>query len=149
MKSAALPALLLAASLAAALAAAAPQDAAEHAAHDHSAHEHSIDDRGVFSAIAQAPLKSRDWRNPYEGDADALLAGKKLFLQHCSECHGENARGLGHAVNLHLPGVQNSTPGELVWFLRNGNLAHGMPSWSGLPIQRRWQIVTYLKSFRH
>jgi len=144
MKPARIPAALLLASLAAALSAANPQDA-----HDHSAQEHPTDDRGVFAAIAQAPLKTREWRNPYEGDSDALLAGKKLFLQHCTECHGENARGLGHAVNLHSPGVQNATPGELVWFLRNGNLGHGMPSWSGLPVERRWQIVTYLKSFRH
>jgi hypothetical protein len=70
------------------------------------------DDRGVLAAIAQAPLASRDWRNPYEGQPDA-------------------------------------TPGELVWFLRNGNLRGGMPSWSGLPIERRWQLVTYLKSLRH
>jgi hypothetical protein len=44
--------------------------------------------------------------------------------------------------------VQNATAGELVWFLRNGNLWSGMPSWSGLPKERRWQIVTYLKSLR-
>ena len=145
MKSAIIPAFLLAA----ALAAAGPQEAKENDSHKQSGHVHATDDRGVFSAIAQAPVKTRDWHNPYEGDANAVLAGKKLFLQHCAECHGENARGLGHAVNLHSAGVQNATPGELVWFLRNGNLGHGMPSWSGMPVERRWQIVSYLKSFRH
>jgi mono/diheme cytochrome c family protein len=144
MKPALIPAMLLVSSLTAALSAAPPQDA-----HEHSAHVHPSDKRGVLRAIAQAPVEARHWRNPYEGDANALLAGKKLFLQHCAECHGENARGLGHAVNLHSPGVQNATPGELVWFLRNGNLAAGMPSWSRMPVERRWQIVTYLKSFRH
>jgi mono/diheme cytochrome c family protein len=129
------PALLLIASLAAAaLAAARDKDA--------------TDSRGVLLAIAQAPAKTRDWKNPYEGNAEALLAGKKLYDQHCSECHGANARGMRNAVNLRAPSVQNATPGELVWFLRNGNLFHGMPSWSGLPDQRRWQIVTYLKSLR-
>ncbi len=98
--------------------------------------------------IAQAPAKARDWKNPYEGDPDALLAGKKLYLQHCAECHGKYARGMRNAVNLRRPQVQNATSGELVWFLSNGNLFHGMPSWSGLPEQRRWQIVTYLKSLR-
>lgn len=106
------------------------------------------DDRGVLRAIAQAPLKTREWHNPYANDPDAVLAGKKLFLQHCAECHGEDARGSHHAPNLRSPGVQNATPGELVWFLRNGNLAKGMPSWSGLPDERRWQIVAYLKSLR-
>jgi mono/diheme cytochrome c family protein len=122
--------------------------AAAGAAHDKRAREVD-DDRGVLRPIAQAPLATRDWHNPYEGQPDAIAAGKKLFLQHCAECHGEDARGKGHAANLRSPGVQNATPGELVWFLRNGNLWRGMPSWSGLPIERRWQIVTYLKSLRH
>jgi mono/diheme cytochrome c family protein len=108
----------------------------------------ATDDRGVLLAIAQAPAKTRGWKNPYEGDPEALLAGKKLYLRHCAECHGANARGMRNAVNLRSPGVQNATPGELVWFLPNGNLAHGMPAWPGLPDQRRWQIVTYLKSLR-
>jgi mono/diheme cytochrome c family protein len=108
----------------------------------------SGDDRGVMSAIAQAPLEARDWHNPYEGQQDAIAAGKKLYLQHCAECHANDARGRGRAANLRSPGVQNATPGELVWFLRNGNLRRGMPSWSGLPVERRWQIVTYLKSLR-
>jgi mono/diheme cytochrome c family protein len=112
-------------------------------------HEHLTDDRGVLLAIARAPQNARSWPNPYEGQPDAVLAGKKLFLQHCAECHGANARGRGHAANLRLSAVQNATPGELEWFLRNGNLWRGMPSWSGLPEQRRWQIVTYLKSLRH
>lgn len=111
-------------------------------------HAGPTDDRGVLLAIARAPQETRSWRNPYEGQSDAVLAGKKLFEQHCAECHGSDARGKGRAVNLHLSAVQNASPGELEWFLRNGNLWLGMPSWSGLPEPRRWQIVTYLKSLR-
>ncbi len=110
--------------------------------------ERETDDRGVLQAIAQAPAKTRLWRNPYEDQPDAVLAGKKLFAQHCAECHEVNGRGIGRAVNLHLPSVQRATAGELEWFLRNGNIRDGMPPWSGLPEQRRWQIVTYLKSLR-
>ena len=110
--------------------------------------ERATDDRGVLLVISQAPAKARDAKNPYEGNSDALLAGKKLYLQHCADCHGQNARGMRNAISLRTPQVQNATAGELVWFLRNGNLFHGMPAWSGLPEQRRWQIVTYLKSLR-
>ena len=110
--------------------------------------ERATDDRGVLLVIAQAPAKTRDWKNPYEGDPDAVLAGKKLYLQHCATCHAQNARGMRNAISLRSPQIQNATAGELVWFLRGGNLFHGMPSWSGLPEQRRWQIVTYLKSLR-
>jgi mono/diheme cytochrome c family protein len=108
--------------------------------------QRETDDRGVLQAIAQAPLKTRQWHNPYTDQPEAVRAGEKLFLQHCAECHGSDARGIGSGVNLRLPAVQNATPGELDWFLRNGNLWRGMPSWSGLPEERRWQIVTYLKS---
>jgi mono/diheme cytochrome c family protein len=106
------------------------------------------DRRGVLVAIAQAPARTRSWKNPYEGQSDAVLAGDKLFHQHCAECHGDDATGRGHAANLRAPSVQNATPGELAWFLRNGNLPHGMPPWAGIPEQRRWQIITYLKTLR-
>jgi mono/diheme cytochrome c family protein len=111
-------------------------------------HVRGVDDRGVLAPIAQAPAKTRAWKNPYEGQPDAIAAGEKLFHQHCAECHGDDARGGKRAADLHSSGVQNATPGELAWFLRNGNLARGMPSWSGLPEQRRWQIVAYLKTLR-
>jgi mono/diheme cytochrome c family protein len=104
------------------------------------------DSRAIFAVIARAPAKARDQKNPYEGQPDAIAAGQKLFRQHCAECHGDDARGRGRAVDLHSPAVQNASPGELAWFLRSGNLRHGMPSWSGLPEQRRWQIVAYLKT---
>ena len=133
MRRAFLPLLLLVATIAAAA------DAA---------HDWKKDDRGVLLAIARAPVKTRSWKNPYEGQADAIAAGEKLYRQHCAECHGEDARGSRTAANLHMADVQGATPGELVWFLRGGNLANGMPSWSGLPEQRRWQIVAYIKTLR-
>jgi len=111
-------------------------------------HDPPGDPRGVLPAIARAPANTRAWTNPFKGDPLAVQAGEKLYRQHCAECHGKDGRGTRRAANLRSPAVENATPGELVWFLRNGNLARGMPSWSGLPIERRWQIVTYLKSLR-
>jgi mono/diheme cytochrome c family protein len=108
-------------------------------------HEHKSDNRGVWLEIAQAPTKMRNWKNPYEGQPDAIAAGGKLFRRHCAECHGEDGQGR-HAPNLHSAGVQNATPGELAWLLRNGNLAHRMPPWAGIPEERRWQLVSYIKS---
>jgi mono/diheme cytochrome c family protein len=100
----------------------------------------------VLAAISRAPAKARDRKNPYEGQPEAIAAGKKLFQEHCSECHGDDARGRGRAADLRASVVQDATPGELAWFLRSGNLAKGMPAWGGLPEERRWQIVAYLKS---
>jgi mono/diheme cytochrome c family protein len=106
------------------------------------------DSRGVLLAIAQAPASARAQKNPYEGQPDAVAAGEKLYRQKCADCHGDDAKGIGNAANLRMPDVQNGTSGELAWLLRNGNLAHGMPPWAGIPEQRRWQIVSYLKTLR-
>ena len=109
-------------------------------------HDRDTDDRGVFQVIAKAPAKWRALKNPYDSSPDAIAAGQKLFRQHCAECHGDDALGRGRAANLHLAGVQQATPGELAWFLRSGNLPHGMPPWAGIPAQRRWQIIAYIQS---
>jgi mono/diheme cytochrome c family protein len=104
------------------------------------------DSRGVLVAIAQAPVEVRAKQNPYDSQLDAILAGAKLYRRHCAECHGPEGQGTARAANLRAADVQKATPGELEWFLRNGNLRAGMPSWSGLPPQRRWQIIAYIKT---
>ena len=76
----------------------------------------------------------------------AHQAGKKLFQRHCAGCHEKDVKGRPKAPNLQSPSVQEAPPGVLFWFIKNGNLRKGMPSWARLPEQRLWQIVTYLKS---
>lgn len=45
------------------------------------------------------------------------------------------------------PVIGRST-GMLHRFIKNGNLRAGMPSWSRLPDQQLWQLVTYVQSLR-
>lgn len=85
-------------------------------------------------------------KNPYAGDAQAAAGGKKLYAQNCAQCHGNNLQGMGPAPTLLSPKVKNAKPGETFWFITNGDLNNGMPSWSQLPKQQRWQIVTFLES---
>jgi mono/diheme cytochrome c family protein len=98
------------------------------------------------SILKNVPAIDHLRANPYAGLPQAAVAGRKLFRRHCAECHGETARGTNRAPSLHSAIIQRVTPGDLNWFLVNGNLRAGMPSWSGLPEQRRWQIITFLKS---
>ena len=81
--------------------------------------------------------------NPYAGQPAAGAAGAKLYRRHCASCHGEQAQGVASA-----PALRPSKASEESLFrtLRNGVLERGMPSWSNLPEQQRWQIITYLKS---
>lgn len=77
-----------------------------------------------------------------------IRAGGKLFAQHCASCHGVNAAGGTHAPSLHTISVQSMPDTALVQFLTDGDLLKGMPSWSRLPEERRWQLVRYIKSLK-
>lgn len=106
----------------------------------------------IASSIAQqasfrsAPPSAAEMKNPYAGNAAAAAAGKKLYVQDCAQCHGNNLQGMGPAPALDTPAVRNAKAGELFWFVSTGKLASGMPSWSNLPKQERWQIVTFVQS---
>lgn len=119
--------------------ASAQSDDSDAAGHDHLHHHH-------FAELAKVPEKARSRPNPLERDPDSIAAGRKLFAQHCAECHGNTAEGGRKAPNLRAEEVQNATPGTLFWILTNGVVRRGMPVWSKLPEPERWQIVTFIKS---
>ena len=97
-------------------------------------------------SFRNAPASAAQMKNPYEGHAGAAAAGKKLYGQNCAQCHGNNLQGMGPAPTLINPATQKAKAGELFWFITNGDLNKGMPSWAGLPKPQRWQIVTFLES---
>ena len=99
-----------------------------------------------LSALGDAPAAAAVARNPYMAQPNAIKAGQKLFHRHCKECHGPAAEGDELGPSLRTALVERSSSGELFWLLTNGNLRRGMPSWSRLPDERRWQLVTYIKS---
>ena len=98
--------------------------------------------------LSDAPAEADALPNPYEGRADAIPAGAKLFERHCAKCHGDDATGSDDGPSLRRRYVRDASPGALFWFLKHGNIRSGMPSWAGIPEQRRWQLVTYLKSLK-
>jgi mono/diheme cytochrome c family protein len=99
-----------------------------------------------YAELEKVPEKARSRSNPLAQDPEASVVGRKLFEQHCAECHGNTAEGGKKAPSLRAEEVQQATPGTLFWILTNGVVRHGMPVWSKLPEPQRWQIVTYLKS---
>lgn len=98
------------------------------------------------SWLLHVPDSYRRKENPYAGQPDAIAAGGRLFSDHCAQCHQPDALGKGKRPSLRTSYVQSAKDGELFWLLRNGILAHGMPSWSMLPEPSRWQIIAYVKS---
>lgn len=99
-----------------------------------------------YAELAKAPAKARGRKNPQAGNPESVLVGKKLFAQHCAECHGPDAEGGKKAPSLRVDEVQQASPGALFWILTNGIVRRGMPVWSKLPEPQRWAIVTYIKT---
>jgi mono/diheme cytochrome c family protein len=102
--------------------------------------------RTKTTPVQHAPAVASQQPNPYEGQQQARLAGAKLYQRECAACHGADAEGIGKALPLASREVRKASPGALFWVLRNGSIYRGMPSFSHLPDEQRWQIVTYLKS---
>jgi len=100
----------------------------------------------VYAELTKAPAKARARCNPLEKDPDAVAAGRNLFEQHCTECHGEFAEGGRKGPSLLVSQIHDAEPGALFWLLTNGVVWRGMPVWSKLPEPQRWQLVRYLKS---
>jgi mono/diheme cytochrome c family protein len=103
------------------------------------------DDEPADIVLARVPKKARLKRNPVENDPEAAMAGKKLFEQHCAECHGKIADGTKRGPSLRASRLRNAMPGEIFWIVTNGVVRRGMPAWSKLPEPQRWQIVTFLR----
>ncbi len=98
-----------------------------------------------LAACRTAPV-AENATNPYDGQRNAVGAGAKLYRDHCARCHGTTAEGHADAPSLKTARVHEKADGALFAFLTNGDLRRGMPSWSRLPDERRWQLVAYLKS---
>lgn len=95
-----------------------------------------------------APANSRS--NPLTDKPDTARGGKKLFVRHCAECHGNDGAGLMNkrSADFHLAIVQEQSDGTLFWKITNGNAERGMPSFSKLPELQRWQLVLFIRTLK-
>lgn len=98
------------------------------------------------TSFHDAPAAAAAVANPYSGQPAAISAGAKLYATDCASCHGGSGQGSGNIPSLAHGPAQQATDGALFWFITQGAVNNGMPSWSSLPAQQRWQIVSYLKT---
>jgi mono/diheme cytochrome c family protein len=115
----------------------------------------SLMSAGVLLAAAGAdwmtevPARDQQKTNPFRDQPEAVQAGRLLFEDHCAQCHGDNAEGKKKRPSLRTPRIQSeASEGAVHWLLLNGNVRHGMPSWSKLPDQQLWQLVTFVRSLK-
>src|ERR1700753_1423733 len=76
--------------------------------------------------LKKVPQADRERVNPFAGNAEAIAAGKNLFEENCSKCHGQDAEGKGSRPSLKSDRIKSATDGELAWLLKNGNPYKGM-----------------------
>jgi len=96
--------------------------------------------------LRRVPDEDRARRNPVAGQAQAAQAGHGLFTENCAKCHGADAMGLRGRPSLRSDRIRGAKDGELFWMLKNGNPYKGMPQWSGLSEQQRWELIAYIRS---
>jgi glucose/arabinose dehydrogenase len=99
-------------------------------------------------AFHGAPAGARQKKNPLAGQAAAVQAGQSLFAK-CATCHGSQGQGSGNVPALTGHSTQSASDGEIFWYITNGDVDNGMPSWGSLSEKERWQIITYVKALGH
>ncbi len=100
------------------------------------------------TSFHNAPASAREVKNPYVGQAQAVLNGKSVYATNCSACHGNTGQGAGNVPPLTQGAVQTTSDGEIFWYITQGDVNNGMPSWAGLPEKQRWEVVAYVKSLK-
>jgi len=106
-------------------------------------------------SLWEVPLQAEQEINPVRYDVDSVSAGKRLFEQHCQQCHGYYGEGNGiigaildqrPANLLRLAGKQ--AEGAFAWKIREGRSE--MPSFQGLLSDREiWEIVNFVASLEN
>ncbi|MGC1520891.1 MAG: PQQ-dependent sugar dehydrogenase [Steroidobacteraceae bacterium] len=90
-----------------------------------------------------APASAKTEKNPYQGRNAA--PGKAAFDHNCAACHGPMGEGSGNIPSLATGAAQGASDGEIFWYITQGAVNNGMPSWKSLPEEQRWEIVNYLR----
>ena len=99
-----------------------------------------------------APKDADNLKNPLTDKKTSAVDGKKLFVQYCATCHGNEGLGNGPTSgslnpkpqNLTSKEVQKQPDGAIFWKVSNGRGA--MIAWKfTLSDKQRWQLVNYIR----
>lgn len=98
---------------------------------------------GLFAAgLAQSP---RGQSNPLVRDPAAAAAGRPLFVEKCSPCHGPNGEG-GHGPGLiGWREVRRASDRQLFDSIRNGVPGTDMSGFP-MPDDDTWRLVAFVRS---
>ena len=100
------------------------------------------------------PEEAKRRTNPISASQANLPAARRLYLDKCSECHGERGKGDGSQAKMYDPLPTNLadaqhmravSDGEIFYKISEGH--RPMPSFKKrLTEEQRWQLVYFLRS---
>jgi cbb3-type cytochrome c oxidase subunit III len=103
----------------------------------------------IMTLIAMVSFASADShkKNPYEGNADAINKGQQIFLDNCSECHGDNATGGSGPGLTDDEWWYGGSDAEVFKTISNGE-GFSMPAWLGNPLTEDdiWNVISFIRS---
>jgi len=115
----------------------------------------------AFTAVQQTkpwPVPDKDAKavNPVKSNAESIAAGKALYTQHCSSCHGKKGLGDGSKVaqlktqpeDMSQSKLQSQSDGSLFYKISAGR--DDMPSFKKkIPdAEDVWSVINYVRTFK-
>ncbi len=115
----------------------------------------------AFTAVQQTkpwPVPDKDAKavNPVKSNAESIAAGKALYTQHCSSCHGKKGLGDGSKAaqlktqpeDMSQSKLQSQSDGSLFYKISAGR--DDMPSFKKkIPdAEDVWSVINYVRTFK-
>jgi thiosulfate dehydrogenase len=111
-----------------------------------------LEETVAHMALKASMGHAADDRNPLPYDEATLLAGAKIYRDHCGGCHGLPGKDNSMRAKAMFPpppqlfvkddGVTDDPQGETYWKVKNGIRLSGMPSFDKLLTEKeRWQVT--------
>lgn len=87
--------------------------------------------------------------NPYEGDNEAMAAGRGLYsTMNCAGCHGGNGGGGMGPPFADAEWIYGSNPENIVQSILQGR-PNGMPAFGGkLPASEAWKLAMFVRGLQ-
>ena len=109
----------------------------------------------AMSAVdASTDRHAPDVKNPLPANEENLVAGAKLYVNHCAGCHGVPANPdsqFGRSFNPPVPAFFKDAPdmaeNQNFYIVQHGIRWTGMPAWNKtLSESQIWQLVTFMSN---
>jgi len=100
----------------------------------------------LTAACLSAQHTPENDRNPFAGDAAAVVKGRELYGQICVACHGAEGRGDRAPALANAAFKHGASDGAIFLSIRNGVRGTQMPAFADFKADQVWQFVSYIRS---